>query len=161
MHQHHHSNPSNLPPPRSSSWGLPANVISASSSSPYLTDCNPSYSMADPNSLYTHPFPPPPPMYHYGPPTSTSPQPPTHVQYGYTNNLMTGNHPYSYMKSEHLCHLNNIFIHHRYHHFHIKIILHLIHHHLNSICEQKEHNIKHFCLFFSSFWKSPVDVQSI
>jgi hypothetical protein len=100
IHQHHHSNPSNLPPPRGSSWGLPSNVISATSSSPYLTDCNSSYSMTDPNTLYTHPFPPPPPpMYHYGQPTSTSPQPPPHVQYGYNNN-MNGNHPYSYMKSE-------------------------------------------------------------
>ncbi|CAF0818261.1 unnamed protein product [Adineta ricciae] len=99
MHQHHHSNVSNLPPPpRGSSWGLPSNVISATSSSPYLTDCNPSYPMTDPNNLYTHPFAPPP-MYHYGPPTSTSPQPPPHVQYGYTNNL-NGNHPYSYMKSD-------------------------------------------------------------
>ncbi|CAF0724032.1 unnamed protein product [Adineta steineri] len=98
MHQHHHSNPSNLPPPRGSSWGLPSNVISASSSSPYLTDCNSAYSMTDPNSLYSHPFPPPQ-MYHYGPPSSTSPQPPTHVQYGYTNN-MNGNHAYPYIKPE-------------------------------------------------------------
>jgi hypothetical protein len=96
IHQHHHSNPSNLPPPRGSSWGLPPNVISAtSSSSPYLNDCNPSYSMPDPNTLYTHSFPPPP-MYHYGPPTSPTPQPP--IQYGYNNNL-NGNHPYSYPKA--------------------------------------------------------------
>jgi len=97
IHQHHHSNPSNLPPPRGSSWALPSNVMSAtSSSSPYLTDCNPSYSMTDPNTLYTHSFPPP--MYHYGPPSSTSPQPhPPPIQYGYNNNI-NGNHPYSYTK---------------------------------------------------------------
>jgi len=102
MHPHHHSNPSNLPPPRGSSWALPRNVLSAaSSSSPYLPDCNPSYSMHDPNALYSHSFvpPPPPPMYHYGPPTSTSPQPPPPpIQYGYTNH-MNGTNPYSYSKS--------------------------------------------------------------
>jgi hypothetical protein len=99
-HQQHHlnSSASNLPPPpqppRGTSWALPSNMV-ASSSSPYLTDCNPSYSMPDPNTLYTHPFSAPP-MYHYGPPSSTSPQtPPPPVQYGYS-----GNHPYSYMKSE-------------------------------------------------------------
>jgi hypothetical protein len=95
--QHHHLNSSvsNLPPPpRGTSWALPGNVgASTSSSSPYLTDCNSSYSMNDPNSLYAHPFPPPS-MYHYGPP-STSPQTPPPVQYGYS-----GNHPYSYMKQE-------------------------------------------------------------
>ncbi|CAF3013824.1 unnamed protein product [Rotaria socialis] len=99
MQQHHHTNPSNLPPPRGSSWALPSNVISASSSSPYLTDCNSAYSMTDPSGLYSHPFPPPPPMYHYGPSTSTSPQPPPHIQYGYNNNI-NGNNPYSYMKQE-------------------------------------------------------------
>jgi len=53
--------------------------------------------MPDPNTLYTHSFPPPP-MYHYGPPSSTSPQPPPPpIQYGYNNN-MNGNHPYSYTK---------------------------------------------------------------
>lgn len=99
QHHHHHPNPSNLPPPRGSSWALPPNVISAaSSSSPYLSDCNPSYSMPDPNALYSHPFAAPPPMYHYGPPTSTSPQPPPPpIQYGY-NNPMNGTNPYSYSK---------------------------------------------------------------
>ncbi len=97
IHQHHHSNPSNLPPPRGSSWALPSNVMSTSSSSPYLNDCNTPYSMTDPNTLYTHPFAPPP-MYHYGPPSSTSSQPPP-VQYGYNNNI-NGNHPYSYIKPE-------------------------------------------------------------
>ncbi|CAF4069495.1 unnamed protein product [Rotaria sordida] len=100
MHQHHHTNPSNLPPPRGSSWALPSNVISATSSSPYLTDCNTSYTMTDPNTLYTHSFPSQPPhMYHYGPPTSTSPQPHPHIQYGYNNNI-NGNHPYAYIKPE-------------------------------------------------------------
>jgi hypothetical protein len=97
IHQHHHSNPANLPPPpRGSSWALPSNAISAtSSSSPYLNDCNSSYSMPDPNTLYTHSFPPP--MYHYGPPpTSTSPQSP--IQYAYNNNI-NGNPPYSYTKA--------------------------------------------------------------
>jgi hypothetical protein len=102
--QHHlNSSTSNLPPPlppRGTSWGLPANVgASTSSSSPYLTDCNPPYSMPDPNTLYSHPFPPPA-MYHYGPPSSTSSQtPPPPVQYGYNGNP-SGNHPYSYMKHE-------------------------------------------------------------
>jgi hypothetical protein len=103
LHQHHHLNPSNLPPPpRGSSWGLSSNVISAtSSSSPYLTDCNSSYSMTDPSTLYTHPFPPPP-MYHYGPPPSTSPQTTSsHVQYGYNNNNINGNHPYSISSQQH------------------------------------------------------------
>jgi len=55
--------------------------------------------MPDPNTLYSHPFPPPA-MYHYGPPPSTSPQtPPPPIQYGYGGNP-TGNHPYSYMKPE-------------------------------------------------------------
>ncbi|CAM4939249.1 unnamed protein product [Rotaria socialis] len=104
-HLHLNSSTSNLsqvpqslppPPPRGTSWGLPSNVIaSTSSSSPYLNDCNPPYSMGDPNALYSHSFPPPP-MYHYGPPASTSPQtPPPPIQYGYG-----GNHPYSYMKPE-------------------------------------------------------------
>jgi transcription factor SOX1/3/14/21 (SOX group B) len=100
-HQQHHlnSSASNLPPPlpsRGTSWILPPNVVaSTSSSSPYLTDCNPSYSMPDPNTLYSHSFPQSA-MYHYGPPPSTSPQtPPPPVQYGYG-----GNHPYSYMKPE-------------------------------------------------------------
>ena len=103
-HQQHHLNSSmsNLPPsslPRGTSWALPPNLVaSTSSSSPYLTDCNPSYSMTDPNNIYSHPFPPP--MYHYGPPSSTTPQtPPPPVQYGYNGNP-TGNHPYSYIKSE-------------------------------------------------------------
>ena len=98
FHQHHHSNATNLPPPpRGSTWGLPPNVISASSSSsPYLTDCNQSYAMPDPNTLYTHSFPHPPHMYHYGPPTSPTPQAP--IQYGYNNNNLNGNHPYSYPK---------------------------------------------------------------
>ena len=104
IRQHHHSNPSNLPPPTGSSWTLPSAIISStSSSSPYLTDCNPSYPMTDPNALYTHPFPPPA-MYHFGPPTSTSPQPPPpppHIQYGYNNNV-NGNHPYPYMKPDSL-----------------------------------------------------------
>ena len=105
QHPHLNSSTSNLPPPlppRGTSWALPGNVgASTSSSSPYLTDCNPSYSMNDPNVLYNHPFPPPPPsMYHYGPPTSTTPQtPPPPIQYGYNGNL-NGNHPYSYMKPE-------------------------------------------------------------
>ncbi|CAF3679382.1 unnamed protein product [Adineta steineri] len=101
-HQQQHllnSSTSNLPPPppRGTSWALPGNIIgsNSSSSSPYLTDCNPSYSMTDPNVLYSHPFSAAP-MYHYGPPSSTSPQtPPPSVQYGYG-----GNHPYSYMKHE-------------------------------------------------------------
>ncbi|CAF0879726.1 unnamed protein product [Adineta ricciae] len=93
------SSSANLPPPlppRGTSWALPGNVIAtSSSSSPYLTDCNPSYPMADPNSIYPHPFPSST-MYHYGPPSSTSSQtPPPPVQYGYTNNQ-----PYLYMKPE-------------------------------------------------------------
>ena len=95
IHQHHHTNLP--PPPRGSSWALPPNVISASSSSSaYLNDCNQSYSMPDHNSLYSHPFPPPPQMYHYGPPTSPNPQPP--IQYSYNNNI-NGTHPYSYAKA--------------------------------------------------------------
>ena len=79
---------------------LPSNVMSStSSSSPYLNDCNTPYSMSDPNTLYTHPFPPS--MYHYGPPPSTSSQQqPPPVQYGYNNNPINGNHPYSYIKPE-------------------------------------------------------------
>jgi hypothetical protein len=98
--QQHHLNSSNSnlpPPPRGTSWALPPNLIaSTSSSSSYLNDCNSSYSMSDPNTLYNHPFPPPG-MYHYGPPPpSRSPQtPPPPVQYGYS-----GNHLYSYMKPE-------------------------------------------------------------
>ena len=101
----HHLNPSasnlSAPPPRGTSWALPGNVVTAtSSSSPYLTDCNLSYSMTDPNTLYSHPFGPPG-MYHYGPPSSTNPQtpPPGSIQYGYNGNG-NGNHLYSYMKAE-------------------------------------------------------------
>ena len=101
--QHHlNSSTSNLPSslPRGTSWALPANVIPPPSSSlPYLTDCNPPYSMTDPNTLYTHPFPPPP-MYHYGTLPSTSSQTPSSsVQYGYSGNPIA-NHPYSYIKRE-------------------------------------------------------------
>ena len=109
LHAHHHMNssvngtlqPPQLPP-RGSSWALPSNVLSASSSSSasYLNDCNPSYSMTDPSTLYSHPFPPSG-MYHYGPPgNSNSHTSPT--QYGYNNNNNNNHHPYSYMKSESL-----------------------------------------------------------
>jgi len=102
----HHLNAvtSNLPgppPPRGTSWALPGNVIpDPTSSSSYLGDCNPPYPMADPNSLYPHPFAPSG-MYHYGPPASSSPQTssPLSGPYGY-NGTPGGNHLYSYMKSE-------------------------------------------------------------
>lgn len=82
-------------PPRGTSWALPGSATSSG----YLSDCNPAYSMADPNSLYSHPFATPS-MYHYGPPASTSPQTPPPVQYGYNGNPAGGNHLYSYMKPE-------------------------------------------------------------
>ena len=101
---HHLNSSANLqsslaPPPRGSSWALTSNVLPVASSSPYLTDCNTGYSMPDPNTLYSHPFAPPG-MYHYGPPSSSNPHSsPPSLQYAYNTNL-TGNHPYSYMKSE-------------------------------------------------------------
>ena len=104
-HSLHHLNSSiNLqsslaPPPRGSSWALASNVLPVASSSPYLNDCNSSYSMSDPNTLYSHPFPPSG-MYHYGPPSSSNPHmSPPSLQYAYNTNL-NGNHPYAYMKSE-------------------------------------------------------------
>ena len=104
-HPQHHLNSSTSNhqpplPPRGTSWALPGNMIAStsSSSSPYLNDCNSSYSMNDPNTLYNHPFAPPS-MYHYGPPSSTTPPPPPPMQYGYGGNL-NENHPYSYMKPE-------------------------------------------------------------